>query len=106
MAQSVNEESDYIVEFTVRNDRDRGILIEQLEYNNDVYFFMNHDMPLHRHCNQIQNIVRSVGALRSKIIRVDTTEFSNEYFADKVPCFKRCLLNSTKQQMKKSLIHT
>ncbi len=52
-----NEESDFIVEFTVRNDRERGILIEQLEYKNDVYFFKHHDMPLRSHCDQIQRIV-------------------------------------------------
>lgn len=99
MAQ--NEESDFVVVFTVRNDKDRGILIEQLEYNNDIYFFKHHDMSLHRHCDQIQNIVRSVGVQRSKKIRVDTAEFCYEYFVDKVPSFKRCFLNSTKQQMKK-----
>jgi hypothetical protein len=102
MAQSRDEEmDDSVVEFTVRNDRYRGILIEQMEYNDDIYFFKHQDMPIHRHCEQIQRIVGTVGVQRSKKIRVDATEFSYEYFADNVPRFKGCLLHSTKLQMKK-----
>lgn len=102
MSQSHDEEIDeFVVEFTVRNDRQHGILIEQLEYKDDVFFFKRHDMPLHRHCEQVQRIVEAVGVRRTKKIRIDTAEFSYEYFADNVPRFKGCVLNSTKQQMKK-----
>lgn len=98
----VDEQSDFIVEFTVRNDKDRGLLIEKFDYKDDTYFFKHQDMPVSRHCEQVQRIIRSVGVQRTKKIRIDTTEFSFEYFADEVPSFKFCRLNSVNAQMRKA----
>lgn len=90
--------------FEVRNDKDRGLLIESLKApDSDVYFFKRDDQPLRRHCEQMQIIVRKANVLRSKKLKVDLSEFIHEYYrsADKSIVFRATKLKSVTQQIEK-----
>lgn len=67
--------------FVVRNDKYRGLLIESLETTDgNVYFFKWHDQPLHRHCEQMQNIIIAANVQRTRKMLIDVTEFFTQYF--------------------------
>ncbi len=90
--------------FEVRNDKDRGLLIESLKApDSDVYLFKRDDQPLRRHCEQMQIIVRKANVLRSKKLKVDLSEFIHEYYrsADKSIVFRATKLKSVTQQIEK-----
>lgn len=88
----MNEKIDKFANFTVRNDKYRGIIIEKLTLNDDAYFFKYGDQPIRRHCEQVQSIVRKANVKRSKVIRVNITEFSFQYVLNGEPIFKGCRL--------------
>ncbi len=46
----------FIVEFTVRNDKWRGIVIEKFRTDSNEYFFKYNDQAISRHCAQMQKI--------------------------------------------------
>lgn len=90
--------------FGVRNDKNRGLLIETLKApNSDVYFFKYSDQPLTRHCEQMQAVVRKANVIRSKKLQVDLAEFLHEYYrnADNSIVFRATKLNSVSQQVEK-----
>lgn len=90
-----------IVEFVVRNDKFRGILIQSISENSlEIFYFKFHDQPLDRHCIQIQDIIRSENVKRTRKIVVDVTEFYFEYYhpVDKTFQFKGVKLLSTHGQ--------
>lgn len=94
----------YVVVFAVRNDKQRGILIESITTNTKMqYFFKHHDQPLHRHCINLQNIILSTKVIRSKKITVDITSFVHEYYDNSRDTmrFRNCDLISTQQQIQK-----
>lgn len=90
--------------FGVRNDKNRGILIETLESpDSNVYFFKYHDQPLDSHCDQIQRIIKAANVKRTKKMRINITEFSHEYYhqPEKTFMFKSTKLNSVHRQIEK-----
>lgn len=84
----ISEKMDKFANFTVRNDKYRGIIIEKLTLNDDAYFLKYGDQPIRRHCEQVQSIVRKANVKRSKVILVNITEFSFEYVLNGEPIFK------------------
>lgn len=91
----------FVVEFGVRNDKFRGILIQSISENRlETFYFKFHDQPLDRHCIQIQDIIRSENVRRSRKIIVNVTEFYFEYIhpVDKRFQFKGIYLLSTHGQ--------
>lgn len=91
-----------IAKFGVRNDKNRGLLVETIEAENgDIYFFQFRDQPIERHCEQLQNIVRSEKVKRSKNISVNISPFIHEYYLGRVVQFKGTKLNSVSQQVQK-----
>lgn len=90
-----------IVDFTVRHDKWRGIVIEKFETESNEYFFKYHDQAIHRHCAQIQEIVRVTDVKRTKNISVDISKFQHEYFRSKIATFKGCVLESVNNQITK-----
>lgn len=99
---SILNETKFTVEFSVRYDKIRGILIETICTDDDEYFFKDHDQPIAKHCVQMQRIVRTANIKSFKKIFVDIAEFSYEYFHNDTYNFKGKLLNSVKQQMEKN----
>lgn len=92
---------NFVVEFGVRNDKFRGILIHSISKNRlETFFFKFHDQPLDRHCIQIQDMIRSENVKRSKKVIVNVTDFSFEYFhpVDQTFQFKGVKLLSTHGQ--------
>lgn len=90
-----------IVEFTVRSDKFRGILIESISKNgSDWHYFRYHDQPLDRHCIQLQSIIRSENVKRSRKIVVNVINFYHEYVhpVDKTFQFKGTKLMSSVDQ--------
>lgn len=90
-----------IVDFTVRHDKWRGILIEKFETESNEFFFKYRDQAIHRHCVQIKEIVRVTDVKRSKKISVDIVKFQHEYFSNKIATFKGCALDSVNNQITK-----
>ncbi len=86
--------------FGIRNDKQRGLLIETLKIK-DEYFFKYQDQPVDRHCQQMQNILASHNIKRSKKISVDITPFLTEYYRSDLDTimFKGTGLNSSNKQM-------
>lgn len=86
--------------FGIRNDKQRGLLIETLKIK-DEYFFKYQDQPVDRHCQQMQNMLASHNIKRSKKISVDITPFLTEYYRSDLDIimFKGTGLNSSKKQM-------
>lgn len=88
----------FIAKFEIRNDRTQGLLVESIKVSEDgEYYFKQQDQPLARHCNQLQNLIRSKNVKRSRKIAVDISLFSHEYYrrADKSVRFKGIKLIST-----------
>lgn len=67
--------------------------------NNNEYFFKPHNQGLHRHCEQIQEVVKT-----SQMKHKQTKKFVYEYFRDGIPTLKSCKLNSANDQLKKTLL--
>lgn len=99
MERDQNGELVRIVEFTVRNDKYRGIVIEKFTTEINEFFFKYQDQAIHRHCEQIQKIVRAADVKRSKKIRIDVSKFSYEYFQNDKAVFKGSRLNSVNDQI-------
>lgn len=93
----------YIAKFGVRNDKNRGLLLQTIETSDgdDIYFFKYRDQPIERHCEQMQNIVRSAGVRRSKMMLVDLSPFLHEYCSGGSIMFKGTKLNSVNQRVQK-----
>lgn len=101
MDTDVNGKFISIVEFTVRNEKYRGLIIESIATKSDEYFFKYADQPLHRHCDQIQRVVRAAEVKRCKKITVDIAGFEYEYLLDNVVTFHGSKLNSANKQVQK-----
>ncbi|KAJ6634622.1 hypothetical protein Bhyg_13198 [Pseudolycoriella hygida] len=90
--------------FGIRNDKNRGLLVESLETaDGTVYFFKHHDQPLSSHCQQLQNIVKAANVRRARKLHIDVTEFSHEYFqpSDMAVMFRATKLQSVRDQAEK-----
>lgn len=93
----------FVFQFTVRQDKDRGVLVESFSVDGNEYFFKYHDKPIDRHCEQMQSIVRRSNVKRSKKLLVDVTTFSQEYYLRGKYVFKGTPLSSVQHQIEKSI---
>lgn len=91
-----------IMDFWIRNDKQRGILVQSMTTADNIYFFKHHDQPIFRHCDQMQRIVLQAEVKRTKKITVDVFEFQSEYFLKNIAMFRGKPLNSNNAQIKKS----
>lgn len=98
----IDEKITLKVTFGVRNDKNRGTLIETVEVKGNEYFFRFQDQPVARHCEQVQREVRKANVKRSRKITVDITSFSHEYFWKDKVTFKGTTLNSVNDQIAKA----
>lgn len=65
----------------VRNDKNRGILIETLESSDgNVYFFNYRDQTLNRHCQQVQIVVKEANIQRARKLCLNMTDYMEQYF--------------------------
>lgn len=96
-----SEKVCFNVTFGVRNDKNRGTLVENIEVKDNLFFFKLHDQPLDRHCEQVQSIIRKANVKRSKKIVVNIASFSYEYFFKDQVSFKGTALNSVNSQIGK-----
>lgn len=91
------------VTFGVRLDKNRGVLIETLTHQNDVFYFKHHNQPLTKHCEQVQDIVLSANVKRSKKIKIDLSRFIHEYrFVENNVWFRANKLGSERPQCGKT----
>lgn len=94
-----DQNGNIFVEFHIRNDKSRGILIESFTHMNNEYFLKHTDQCIDRHSDRMQKIFKQAAVKTTKKLLVDITEFYYEYFWENVPSFKGCKLNSTINQM-------
>lgn len=90
--------------FGVRNDKNRGILIETLELlESKVCYFKYQDQPLNNHCPEVQTIIRAANVQRSRKLHIDITAFSYEYFraSDQTVMFRETKLTSEYDRIEK-----
>lgn len=96
---SRDQNGKIFVEFHIRNDKYRGILIESFTHMNNEYFLKHTDQCIDRHSDKMQKIFKQAAVKTTKKLLVDITEFYYEYFWANVPSFKGCKLNSTMNQL-------
>lgn len=101
MDKDEDGKTNLILEFTVRNDKFRGLLIDKFVKGNDESFFKHHDQPVERHCQEMQRIIRSANVKRTKTIRIDVAEFYYEYFFKTKPTFRGCPMTTSHSQIDK-----
>lgn len=93
------------IKFGIRNDKNRGLLVETMETaDGNVHFFKHHDQPLSSHCQQLQNIVIAANVRRARKLLIDVTEFYLEYFqaSDNTAMFRATKLESVHNQVEKA----
>lgn len=101
----VKFEMDYSAVFEVRNDKDRGVLVltirwEEADFN--VHFFKYQHQPIAQHPEQIQSIVRlAKPKTRTKSVRVNIVSFAAIYWnvSAKFFEFKGLKLDSNENQV-------
>lgn len=106
MEQEVAETLKFVVDFKVRHDKYRGILLESFSVEGIEYFFKYQDQSIDRHCTQMQSIVRRSNVKRSKKLLVDVTAFFQEYYLGGKYVFRGTELTSTQQQIEKVIALT
>lgn len=87
------------VQFSVRNSKDQGILIESLATRHDVFFFKSHDQPLNCHSEQVQNLIKAANVKRVKSVTIDIAAFSFEYIRNDKITFRGKELNSVNKRI-------
>lgn len=101
MNKDKDGKTNQFLEFTVRNDKFRGLVIEKFVNVNNECFFKHRDQPIQRHCQEIQTIVQSANVKQAKVIRIDVAKFYYEYFFRLQPTFRGCPMTTTHGQMDK-----
>lgn len=101
MERDEDGKNTLILEFTVRNDKFRGFLIEKFVKGDIECFFKYQDQPVQRHCQEIQKIVRSADVKQTKKICIDVAGIRYEYFFENKPTFRGCPLITSHSQIDK-----